>query len=332
MSSRYASAHMSPQGPGDGRPTAVQIVKDEQRDEDLVGKVILITGCSSGLGVETAKALFHTGATLYLTARDLGAARIALGDLVGQPTVHLLELDLSKLDSVRACAKNFVDREKSLNILITNAGVMATPEGRTVDGFETQFGINYIAHFLLVYLLKDILIASSSPSFHSRLVTLSSTVHRVGNVHLDNLTLEGEYIPWKAYAQSKTANIWTANLVERRYGSQGLHAVSVHPGNIDTKLSRYQAVEMDEPVSDEELRHHKSPEQGAATTVWGAVARELEGRGGLYLEDSQVVGPVNPYDNGRFSIGYAPWAFDEEGEEQLWTMTVKLLKLEDEAR
>lgn len=129
-------AHESPQGPGDGRPTAVQIVEDEGCENDLGNKVILITGYSSGLGIETARALYHTGATLYLTARDLPKAESALHDLVDSPRLHLLHLDLNSLDSVYGFVEELMSKSKSLDILIENAGVMACPEGRTADEFE----------------------------------------------------------------------------------------------------------------------------------------------------------------------------------------------------
>ncbi|KAB8075573.1 hypothetical protein BDV29DRAFT_171689 [Aspergillus leporis] len=328
--SRYTKAHESPKGPGDARPTALQIVKDENREHDLTDKVILITGCSSGLGIETAKALFRTGATLYLTARDLGKAKTALGDIVESPRVHLLHLDLNSLASVRACAEEFKSKSSTLNILIENAGVMACPEGRTADGFETQLGTNHLAHFLLFYLLKPVLLSSSTPNFHSRVVAVASSAHRVSSVHFDNLTLEGEYEPWKAYGQSKTANIWTANEIERRYGAQGLHAFSLHPGAIATELLRHVSDEQKAQWDgDDWLKNYwKSPEQGAATSVWGAVARELEGTGGKYLDDCQIAPAADL--TKRHGPGYASWAYNPDGEVKLWAKTLELLKLKDE--
>lgn len=152
MSSKYQSVHQSPEGPGDARPTAHQIIEDEQVQGKWSGKTVLVTGTSSGLGVETAKALLETGATLNLTARDLNKAKSALGSILDNPRVKLLELDLNSLASVRRCADAFLEDSHNLNIFIGNAGVMATPEGRTEDGHETQFGTNHLAHFLLIQL------------------------------------------------------------------------------------------------------------------------------------------------------------------------------------
>ncbi|KAJ5309281.1 hypothetical protein PENANT_c042G02854 [Penicillium antarcticum] len=325
MESKYTKVHQSPKGPGDARPTALQIVKDSGRENTLAGKAILITGCSSGLGIETARALFHTGATLYLTARDLEKAKSALGDLVGSPRVQLLHLDLNSLESVRACAEEFLSQPNILNILIMNAGVMACPEGRTADGFETQFGTNHLAHFLLFYLLKSRLLYSSTPAFNSRVVIVASSAHRVSSVHFDNLSLKGEYEPWKAYGQSKTANIWTANEIERLYGAQGLHAFSVHPGAIATELLRHVSDEQkaDWAKNESLTNYWKSPEQGAATSVWGAVGRELEGTGGKYLDDCQIATPADP--SQRHGPGYAEWAYSPEMEAKLWAKTLDLL-------
>jgi len=327
MTSRYASAHQSPNGPGDQRPTASQIIADENLQGKWSDKTVLITGCSSGLGIETAKSLFETGATLFLTARDLNKAKSALGSLVDSDRVHLLELDLNSLASVRKCADSFLAQHDRLNVFIGNAGIMACPEGRTADGFETQFGTNHLAHFLLVQLLLPTLVKSSTPEFKSRVVMLASTGHRMGGIHLDNLNLEGEYHPWTAYGQSKTANIYTATELNRRYGSQGVQAFSVHPGLIFTGLMTHIDKETMEswdknPNIGKAL---KSPQQGAATTVWAATAKALEDQGGKYLEECQISSVLNP-DPASDEPGYAPHAYDEEKERLLWEKSLELVK------
>ncbi|KAL4866597.1 hypothetical protein BDV12DRAFT_199074 [Aspergillus spectabilis] len=331
MSSRYAAVFENPQGPGDARPTALQIVQDQGLESKLADKVILITGASAGLGVETAKALFETGATLYLTARDIGKAESALGSITESPRVHLLELDLNSLDSVRACATEFRNRSKTLNILIENAGVMACPEGVTADGFESQLGANHLAHFLLFYLLQPTLLASSTPDFNSRVVILASSAHYITDVHFDNINLSGAYDPWVAYGQSKTANIWTANEIDRRFGDKGLHAFSLHPGAIATGLLKHVPGEQRIAWSENKYlaTYWKSPAQGAATTVWGAVAKELEGEGGKYLDDCQIAGPHDSAKSGGQGPGYEVWAYNEKGEKRLWDLTLNMLKLKD---
>lgn len=335
MTSKYAAAHANPNGPGDARPTALQIIKDENLRDALQDKVILITGCSSGIGIETVRALSTTGATIYATARSLPKARAALGpSLLSSPRLHLLPLDLTSLASVRACAARFLALSPNkLDILIPNAGVMATPTRTlTPDGFETQLGVNYLAHFLLFWLLKPALLASAP----SRLVFVSSSAHRLSPLRLDdpNFAAPGAtYDPWIAYGQSKTALIVAAAEIERRYGgtARGLHALSLHPGSIATGLQAHVSAEEQEQWATIPglAKTWKSAEQGAATTVWAVVARELEGKGGLYLEDCGVAGPWDE-GTGMAGPGYAEWVGDGEGAARLWEVTVGMLGLEGE--
>lgn len=326
--SRYSAVHQSTKGPGDARPTALQIIEDENVEGKLNDKVVLITGCSSGIGIPTARALYQTGATLYLTARDLGKARNALGDISSSTRVHFLHLELDSLESVRTCAAEFKSQSTRLDIFIMNAGVMACPEGRTVDGFETQFRTNYLAHFLLFQLFKPLMLVSSTISFNSRVVVVSSRAHTYSSVHFDNITLQGEYAPWTAYGQSKTAGIWMANEIERRYGSRGLHAFSLHPGGIQTELLRHLSDETKASMAENVVLQNylKSPEQGAATSVWAAVAKELEGQGGKYLDNCQIAEAHNSK-LGEYSPGYAPWAYDAEGGTRLWKQSLEMLGL-----
>lgn len=330
MTTKYEQVHVSTSGPGDARPTALQIVKDDNMEGKLEGKVILITGCSSGIGIETAHALATTGATLFLTARDLEKGKTALGDLLASPKVHLLELDLNSLASVRACAAEFLSKSKTLNIFIANAGVMACPVGRTEDGFETQFGTNHLAHFLLFNLLKDSLLASSTSDFNSRAVILTSVAHRWAKVNFENINLDGLYEPNTAYAQSKTANLWTSNEIDRRYGTKGLHSWAVHPGGINTAIAQHLSQDaIDALVKDKDLgKLWKSPEQGAATTVWAALATALEGQGGKYLEDCHI---SKPWAGGQWTPGHSEWAYDAGDAGKLWEKSLELVGLKEDA-
>ncbi|KAF7910284.1 hypothetical protein EAE99_011331 [Botrytis elliptica] len=330
MSNRYAAAHERLLGPGDQRPTALQVVKDEELEGKLKDKVVLITGCSAGLGVETARAMLATGATLFLTARNMTKARAALGEVAESSHVHLLEMDQTSLKSVRACAASFLEHSKTLNIMINNAGIMAVPETMTEDGFESQFQGNHLSHFLLFYLLKPTILASATPEFASRVINLSSLGHRRGEPDLDNIKLTGCYDKWRAYGSSKTCNIWMANEIERRYGSKHLHAFSLHPGGIITPLwDSMNAEDIADLRSqggfDESL---KSPAQGAATTVWGAIAKCLEGDGGKYLDDVQIAGPWTS--DQPFALpGWAPHAYDKAREGRLWKLSLDMAGLKD---
>ncbi|KAL9560724.1 hypothetical protein ACKAV7_015041 [Fusarium commune] len=332
--SRYAKVHINPQGPGDVRPTALQIVKDEDLLGKLTERVVLITGGNQGIGLETARALHATGATVYITARSPAKIEQGINDIVSWPEakskapVYGIELRLDSLKSVRAAAKDFLAKVDRLNILILNAGVMATPEGRTEDGFETQFGTNHLGHFLLFQLLKPALLAATTPSLQSRVISVASKAHRFGGIRWDDLNFEKDaYNPWLAYAQSKTANIYFAAELERRYADQGLHGLSVHPGYILTNLGKYvdlSTIDLDGPIKNA-LRNKA---QGAATTVYAAVSKEWEGRGGKYLadfvEERQVrpgVEPTSP------ELGHGPWIYDKEAEQKLWDLSERLVGL-----
>lgn len=327
MTTRYESVHQDLKGPGDARPTTLQIIRDEGFEGKWQDKTVLITGCSSGIGVETAKALHATGATVFATARDLRKGREALSSIIDSDRLHLLELDLNSLSSVKECARAFLSQARTLNVLINNAGVMATPEGRTADGFETQLGTNHLAHFMLIQLLLPLLEKSSTLHFNSRVIILSSVAHRDGEVHFDNMNLDGEYHLWVALGQSKTANLWASNELDRRFGARGVRSLSVHPGAIMTGLLQHFSAEQVQGLGkDPELaKMFKTLEQGAATTIWAATSKTFEGRGGMYLEDCQVAKPAAT-EAGQYSPGYSAWAYDEAKAAKLWTLSLELLK------
>jgi NAD(P)-dependent dehydrogenase (short-subunit alcohol dehydrogenase family) len=330
MSLRYVDSHKNTEGPGDARPTALQIVKDNNLEGALKGKVALVTGASSGIGIPTALALKATGMRVFAAVRNLQKGKEALGDNLEEGSLELIYLDNNSLDSVRACAKEFLSKSDTLNIMINNAGIMATPEGRTADGNELQFGTNHLAHFLLFQLLKPALLKGASSEFASRVVNVSSTAHRFSGIHFDNLKLEGIYEPNLSYGQSKTGNIYMANEIERRYGSQNLHAFSLHPGGIWSGLQVHYAKEQLEQFKANPVvtKYMKSAEQGAATQIWAALDKEWEGKGGLYLEDCQVSKPVETgYE--MLSTGHESWAYDEEKEGKLWKVSCELVGVSD---
>ncbi|KAF4443066.1 reductase [Fusarium acutatum] len=332
--SRYAEVHINPEGPGDARPTALQIVKDEGLLGKLTDEVVLITGGNQGIGLETARALHATGATVYITARSPGKIAQGIKDIISWPEanseapVYGIELRLDSFKSVRAAAKDFLAKVDKLNILILNAGVMATPKGRTEDGFETQFGTNHLGHFLLFQLLKPALLAATTPSFQSRVISVASKGHRFGGIRWDDFNFEKDgYNPWLAYAQSKTANIYFAAELEKRYADQGIHGLSVHPGYILTNLGKYvdlSTIDLDGPIKNA-LRNKA---QGAATTVYAAVSKDWEGRGGKYLADfveERLVRPgVEPTSP---ELGHAAWINDEEAERKLWELSDTLVAM-----
>jgi len=334
MANRYTEVHRWENlgGPGDARPTALQVVKDEDLVGGLKDKVVLVTGVNSGIGLETMKALAATGATVYGTVRDVGKNKTLL-DSFPSSNVRLLELRLDSLSSVRAAAAELLRLAFGrLHILVANAGIMAAPEGRTEDGLETQLAVNHLGHFLLFLRLRDALLASATPEFPSRVVALSSSGHRiVDHIAFDNLNLAGgAYEPWAAYGQSKLANVFMASEIERRYGAaHHLHAWSVNPGGIETPLYKHLPAETMQAFDNaDNAKYRKSPEQGAATTVWAAIAAELKGKGGRYLEDCGIVTAERGMDV-SLAPGYAPWAYNPGAERRLWEESLRLVGEQD---
>ncbi|KAJ5646897.1 hypothetical protein N7490_003269 [Penicillium lividum] len=332
--SRYAAAHANPQGLSDARPTAIQILKDEAMEGKLTNKVIVITGISSGIGIETVRALVATGARLFLTARDLAKAKTALGDIFDATKMELIHMDQASFNSVRAAAAAILSKTDQITILITNAAIIAIQERRLTEGsYELQFTTNNLSHFLFFNLLRPALLAGSSADFQSRVVVVSAAAHRVVTLNSsDNYHFQkGGYTPWGAYAQSKLANIYMANEIERHFGSSGLHATSLHPGIIATGLARHLPDgELGAMLQNEfMIKIQKSVEQGAATTVWAAVSTELEGKGGLYLNDCAVA--KRGEDDGNHALGMtSSCTYNVEDEARIWKDSLDMVGLSED--
>ncbi|HVZ85296.1 MAG TPA: SDR family NAD(P)-dependent oxidoreductase [Terracidiphilus sp.] len=302
---------------------------------NLAGKRILVTGVSAGLGVETARALAAHGAAVVGAARDLKKAEKATEpvrrDASNGGSLELVELDLASLKSVRACADALVKEGKPLDVIIANAGVMATPFGHTADGFETQFGTNHLGHFVFVNRIAGLLRAGG------RLVNLSSSGHRFSNVVLDDVNFERrEYTPFGAYGQSKTANILFAVEFDRRHKTRGVRATAVHPGGIQTELGRYMepgALDgMLNQINERLAKEGKGPfawktvPQGAATSVWAGVAAEADAVGAHYCENCHVGHVVA--DDVEITVdseGVRTYALDPANAAALWKKSEELV-------
>jgi len=295
---------------------------------DLSGRVAIVTGAATGIGVETARALAEAGAEVIIAARkpELGEeVANQINEEVGMKRVSFGMLDLSSLEAVRHFAHRWGDRR--LNLLINNAGVMACPLSRTVDGLELQIGTNHFGHFLLSVLLAPNLVDGAEHSGHrSRLVSLSSIGHRRSPVNFEDPNyLTRPYDKWEAYGQAKTANSLFAVGFDKRFRNKGVNANAVMPGGIMTPLQRHLPIEEQKALGwiDEAGKPRdgfKTTEQGAATSVWAAVGDELEGVGGLYLEDcNQAV----PWSKEQPWVGVMPHALDPEAAERLWALSVE---------
>ncbi len=301
---------------------------------DLQGKRILVTGVSSGIGLETARALATHGATVIGTARDVAkteraAAPVATAAAKAGGSLTLLKLDLASLASVDAAAKTLLAESTSLDVIIANAGIMATPFGRTQDGFELQFGTNHLGHFALVTQIESLLAGNG------RLVVLSSQAHRVANVDLDDPNFEQQaYDPFLAYGRSKTANALFAVAFDQRHRGRGIRAASVMPGNSATGLtSHFSQQELQgllDTVAKARAEAGLSPsplkgiEQAAATSVWAAVVADKEAVGGRYLEDCSVA-PIDDTPN-PFADGVRSYALDADTAARLWTASEQLIR------
>lgn len=290
---------------------------------DLHGRIALVTGGSSGLGRETARALAAHGAEVILTARDVPKGETVAADIraaTGNARVSVGELELGSLASVRAFAARVLASHPRLDLLIDNAGVMACPFAKTADGFELQFGSNHLGHFLATCLLVPALLRSDA----ARIVCLSSRGHHIAPVDFDDLHFERRpYDKWQSYGQAKTANVLFAVGLDRRLGARGVHAFAVHPGAIVTELGRHlQPEDIQFLQARARGMQFKSVEQGAATSCFAATAPELAGRGGLYLEDCHVAA-VN--DAPDALEGVKSYALDAANAERLWTVSEALV-------
>src|SRR5580704_12630231 len=248
---------------------------------NLKGKRILVTGASAGLGVETARSLAAHGAQVVGAARDLNKAKARTEQVQNDAAANggsfeLVELDLAKLKSVRACADGLLAKGEPFDVVIANAGVMATPFGHTADGFETQFGTNHLGHFVLVNRVASLIRAGG------RLINLSSAGHHYSNVDLEDPNFErSTYEPFVAYGRSKTANILFAVAFDKRHRNRGVRAAAVHPGGILTELGRYVEPTRIQGIIDQMNQQlaaegkppfqWKTVPQGAATSVWAGV-------------------------------------------------------------
>jgi NAD(P)-dependent dehydrogenase (short-subunit alcohol dehydrogenase family) len=303
---------------------------------DLRGKCAFITGVSAGLGVETARALVAHGASVVGTARDLQKAERATASIrqAAQESggdLTLVQMDLADLTSVRAVGDAMVAAGQPFDLVVANAGIMATPFELTRDGFESQFGTNVLGHFVLINQLAPLMRQGA------RLVMLSSNGHRFADVDLDDPNFEHTpYDPWVAYGRSKTGDALLAVAFDARHRHRGVRAASVHPGVIQTELARniepaafqaaFEAMNAQHLALGNPPFEVKSVEQGAATTIWAGVVADADVIGGRYCEDCQV-GELVPDDLvlSAFSAGVRRYAVDPARAEALWNKAEELV-------
>ena len=289
---------------------------------DLSGKLAIVTGGYSGLGLETVRALTGAGARVVVPARRRAHAEEVLD---GIERVEVDELDLGDLDSVHAFAERFLETGRGVDMLINNAAIMACPETRVGPGWEAQFATNHLGHFALANLLWPLLADGGG----GRVVALSSTGHKRSGIHWDDLQFERGYEKWEAYGQAKTANSLFAVQLDALGQAAGVRAFAAHPGGIMTPLQRHLSRDemmaagwMDEDGHADD--RFKTPEQGASTSTWAATAPKLDGMGGVYCENCDIARPTDPDSPTARIEGVDAHAIDPDAAARLWAVSAEL--------
>jgi NAD(P)-dependent dehydrogenase (short-subunit alcohol dehydrogenase family) len=315
---------------------ATSTTEDVLSGVSLHGKRILVTGVSAGLGVETARSLAAHGAQVVGAARDLARAEGATAQVrkdaaANGGSFELVALDLGNLKSVRDCADKLLKKGEPFDVVVANAGVMATPFSHTTDGFEMQFGTNHLGHFVLVNRIASLMRSGG------RLINLSSAGHRYSNVDLQDPNFEHTpYEPFVAYGRSKTANILFAVAFDKRHRGRGVRAAAVHPGVIKTELARYTdpsrletiVAQINQQLAAEgkEPMQWKTIPQGAATSVWAGVVAPADEIGGRYCENCHVGNVVaDSVTISGVSEGVRAYALDPTNAEALWKKSEEMV-------
>lgn len=284
---------------------------------DLKGKIAIVTGGYSGIGLETTRALAEAGASVIVPARSVPSARTAVAGIAG---VEVEELDLIDPASIDAFAKRFLALGKPLHILINNAGIMTPPLTRDARGYESQFAINHLGHFQLTARLWPALKQANG----ARVVSLSSSGIRFGGVNFDDPNYERrEYNKSQAYGQSKSATSLFAVALDRRGYADGVRSFAVHPGAVMSNLIRYMSE--DEQSAARTFFKFKTAEQGAATSVWCATSPQLNGMGGVYCVNADIANVVEANDAATIPDGVISWAIDPELADRLWELSERLI-------
>jgi NAD(P)-dependent dehydrogenase (short-subunit alcohol dehydrogenase family) len=298
---------------------------------ELHGKNAIVTGGYSGIGLETTRALKNSGARVIVPARRKDVATKALDGIISDSDIY--QMDLADLKSVQDFVNNFVNEGISLDLLINNAGIMACPEGRVGNGWEKQFGVNQLGHFMLTKGLMDIMAKNEG----ARFVSLSSSAHSLTGILWDDIHFnKNPYDKWIAYGQSKTASSLIAIEFDRLMKDKGVRGFSVHPGGILTPLQRHlENEEMialgwmkeDGSLSDMAAAAFKTPEQGATTTLWAATESRLNNIGGVFCENCDIAVLKKDVDESmKRYMGVADWAIDTDEATKLWEVSENMLR------
>ncbi|XP_062511920.1 dehydrogenase/reductase SDR family member on chromosome X-like isoform X1 [Corticium candelabrum] len=290
--------------------------------QEMSGRVAIVTGASSGIGLETVKGLCKAGATVVIACKNQAASERAVKDItndVNTSKVEYMFLNLASFQSIRSFVKRFLARNWPLHILVNNAGVMLAPYTESEDGHEMHIAVNYLGHFLLTQLLLDRLKESASATTFSRIVNVSSCVHDVGAIQIDDLNGQLSLTPDSRYAQSKLAVVLFSHKLQRLLSTHGCYVTSnvLHPGIVASDLYRHAPLWCRAVLGFPGLKGvtFKTSEQGAATTLYACLSPEMEGVGGKYLVNSNIVSSSSA-------------SYNTQLQDSLWTETLNLLKLD----
>ena len=294
---------------------------------DLSGKTAIVTGGYSGIGLETTRALAGAGANVFVPARRVDDAKKALDGIIDEANIS--KMDLADISSIKYYTQEFINEIKSLSILINNAGIMACPESKTSNGWDLQFAVNHIGHFVFTNELIRVMDKLNG----TRVINLSSTAHKFSGICWDDIHFDNNYDKWVSYGQSKTAASLFSIELDKRYKDKNIRSFAVHPGGIFTPLQRHlQQEEMvamgwmkeDGSLSDLAKAGFKSPTQGAGTSLWAATSSSLDGIGGVYCENCDVANISDGSPEERY-FGVREWAVDSSEAEKLWNATEEML-------
>ena len=298
---------------------------------DLNNKIVIVTGGYSGIGLETTKGLVSVGAKVIIPAKRPEVAIKNLNGVVSEDSV--IKMNLGDLNSIKEFTDSFKENFSKLDLLINNAGIMACPETRIGNNWESQFAVNHIGHYLLTNELMDLMADVEG----ARFVSLSSSAHSLTSILWDDIHFQNTpYDKWMAYGQSKTACSLMAIEFNTRMKSKGVEGFAVHPGGIITPLQRHLEKEemvalgwMDEDGSPSELAKNffKSTSQGASTALWCATSPDLDGLGGVFCEDCDVAKRKSEVDESlQRYFGVADWAVDTDEASKLWDVTESMIE------
>jgi NAD(P)-dependent dehydrogenase (short-subunit alcohol dehydrogenase family) len=321
MTDDYVITPQKPLDSGFGaRSTAAEVIVGL----DLTGKLAIVTGGYSGLGLPSVRALVEAGATVVVPARRPEQARTVL-DEAGLGDVEIDTMDLGDLESVGECANRFLESGRTIDILIDNAAIMASPEARVGDGWESQFATNHLGHYVLANLLWPALVDGGG----ARVVALTSTGHKYSDIRWDDPQFTTGYDKWQAYGQAKTADALFAVQLDALGAPFGVRAFAVHPGGIMTELQRH--LPREEMVAARWMtedgtvnERFKTPEQGAATSIWAATSPQLEDKGGVYCEDCDIAKITVPGSEDARIRGVNDYAVDRDSAARLWALSASL--------